>query len=285
MASPPESRAEMAARQKEKPFYKATLQSIDPDVRKIFEEYAGIPPAEVLSHVQTVRDQAWELFPYPCMGLFSFVKMRISKNPAYSTVLKHLLANDSKKDETTLVDLGCGLGQELRTLVAAGVPPTSLYGLEVIDGLVELGFELFKDKAIMQSQFIVVDILATPSVPVQLQGKVDFIFAGSFFHLFGWDDQLTLSKRAVEMLKPEAGSMIFGHQLGCVEAEEAVVPDVPSGKMYLHNPESFGRFWRIVGEETGTEWKVKIVSNEVGIDDMRKIKPDLRSLKFEVEKL
>jgi SAM-dependent methyltransferase len=271
----------MAARQKDAPFFKATLQSIDPDVRKIFEEYAGIPPAEVLSHIQAVRDRAWELFPYPCMGLFSFLKMHISKNPAYSTVLKRLL---DKKDETTLVDLGCGLGQELRTLVAAGVPPTSLYGLEVIDGFVELGFELFKDKATMQSRFIVADLLATPSVPAQLQGKVDFIFAGSFFHLFGWDDQLTLSKRAVEMLKPEAGSMIFGHQLGCVEAEEAVVPKVPSGKMYFHNPESFRRFWCIVGEETGTEWKVKVASSEAGVD-MRKLKPELRSLKFEVEKL
>jgi SAM-dependent methyltransferase len=282
MASPPESHTELAARLKKTPFYKATLESIDPDARKIFEEYAGIPPAEVLSHVQAVRDQAWELFPYPCMGLFTFLRMRICKNPAYNTVLKRLL---TKENETTLVDLGCGLGQELRTLVAAGVPPTSLYGLEVMDGFVELGFELFKDKATMQSQFIIADVLATPSVPAQLQGKADFVFAGAFFHLFGWDDQLTLSKRAVEMLKPEAGSLIFGHQLGCVEAQENVVPEVPSGKAYLHNLESFRRLWRIVGEETGTEWKVEITSREVEIDDFRKIKPEVRLLKFEVEKL
>jgi SAM-dependent methyltransferase len=271
----------MAARLKEKPFYKATLQSIDPDARKILEEYAGIPPAEVLSHVQTVRDQAWELYPYPCMGLFTFVKMRISKNPAYGTVLKRLLTNN----ETTLVDLGCGLGQELRTLVAAGVAPTSLYGLDVSDGFVELGFELFKDKATMKSQFIVADLLASPSVPAQLQGKMNFIFSGSFFHLFGWDDQVTLSKRAVEMLKPEAGSMIFGHQLGCIEAQEDAVPDVPSGKIYFHDPESFRRLWHIVGEETGTEWKVQVESSERGIDDMRKVKPALTLLRFEVERL
>jgi SAM-dependent methyltransferase len=285
MASPPQSRAEIVARLKEKPYYKATLQSIDPDVRKIFEEYAGIPPEEVLSHVQTVRDQAWELFPYPCMGMFTFLKMHISKNRAYGTVLKRLLASDNKKDKATLADLGCGLGQELRALVAAGVPPTSLYGLEVLDGFVELGFELFKDKATMGSRFIVADLLTIPSVPAQLQGKMDFIFAGSFFHLFGWDDQLTLSKRAVEMLKPEAGSMIFGHQLGCIEAEEDAVPDVPSGKIYFHDPESFRRFWCIVGEETGTRWKVQVVSTERGIDDLRQAKPDLRLLKFEVERL
>src|SRR5271155_3507202 len=279
MASPPESRAEMAARLKEKPFYKATLESIDPDARKILEEYAGIPPAEVLSHVQAVRDQAWEIFPYPCMGMFTFVKMRISRNPAYGTVLKRLLAND----ETTFVDLGCGFGQELRTLVAAGVAPTRLYGVDVSDGFVELGLELFRDKATMQSRFIVTDLLNSPSVPVQLQGKMNFIFAGSFFHLFGWDDQLTLSKRVVEMLKPEAGSMIFGQQLGCVEAQEDVVPDVPSGKIYFHDPESFRRLWRIVGEETGTAWEVQVESGERGIDEMKKIKPTLRYLRFTVE--
>jgi SAM-dependent methyltransferase len=284
-ASPPESRAEMATRLKEKPFYKATLESIDPNARKILEEYAGIPPAEVLSHVQAVRDQAWEVFPYPCMGLFTFVKMHISKNPAYGTVLKRLLANDNKKDKATLVDLGCGFGQELRTLVAAGVAPTSLYGVDVSDGFVELGLELFRDKATMQSRFIVTDLLNSPSVPAQLQGKVNFVFAGSFFHLFGWDDQLALSKRAVEMLKPEAGSMIFGHQLGCVEAREDAAPDVPSGKIYFHDPESFRRFWRIVGEETGTKWEVQVESGERGIDEMRKLKPTLIYLRFAVERL
>jgi len=285
MASPPESRAEMAARLKEQPFYKATLESIDPDARKILEEYAGIPPAEVLSHVQAVRDQAWEMFPYPCMGMFSFVRMRICKNPAYGTVLKRLLADDNNKSERTLVDLGCGFGQELRTLVAAGVAPTRLYGVDISDGFVKLGLELFRDKATMQSRFIVMDLLNSPSVPTQLQGKMNFVFAGAFFHLFGWDDQLTLSKRAVEMLKPEAGSMIFGNQLGCVEAQEDIVPDVPSGKIYFHDPESFRRLWRIVGEETGTEWEVQVESGERGIDELRKIRPTLRSLRFAVERL
>jgi SAM-dependent methyltransferase len=285
MASPPESRAEMAARLKKTPIYKATLEFIDPDARKILEEYAGIPPAEVLSHVQAVRDQAWEMFPYPCMGMFKFVNMRISKNPAYGTVLKRLLVNDDKNDEATLVDLGCGFGQELRGLVAAGVAPTRLYGVDVSDGFVELGLELFRDKATMQSRFIITDLLNSPSVPAQLQGKVNFIFAGSFFHLFGWDDQLTLSKRVVEMLKPEAGSMIFGHQLGCVAAQEDIVAEVPSGKIYFHDPESFRKLWRIVGEETGTEWEVQVESGERGIDEMMKIKPTLRILRFAVERL
>jgi SAM-dependent methyltransferase len=285
MASSPESRAELAARLKEQPFYKATLESIDPEPRKIFEEYAGIPPAEVLSHVQVVRDRAWEMFPYPCMGMFTFVKMRIARNPAYGTVLRRLLAKEDNKDKSTLVDLGCGLGQELRTLIAAGVAPTQLYGVDVRDGFVELGFELFRDKATMQSQFIVADLLNSPSIPAQLRGKMNIVFAGAFFHLFGWDDQLTLSKRAVEMLKPEAGSMIFGNQLGCVKAQEDVVPDVPGGKIYFHDSESFRRLWRIVGEETGTEWEVQVELGEMGIDEIKKLKPTLRSLRFAVERL
>jgi SAM-dependent methyltransferase len=280
MTSTSESRAELGARLKEQPFYKPILKSIDPDARQILESYAGISPEQVLTHVQTIRDQAWELYPYPCMGMFSFIKMRISRNPAYPTVLKRLLSNNEK-----LLDIGCGFGQELRTLVAAGVPATNLFGLDVSHGFIELGFELFRDKATMQSQFIIADLLASPTVPPQLQGKLDLIFAGAFFHLFGWDEQLTLSKRALAMLKPQAGSVIFGHQLGQVEAKESIVPEVPSGRIYFHDPESFKKMWRIIGEETRTEWKVQIESSEQWIDDLRKVNPALRLLRFSVERL
>jgi len=270
----------MAAQQKKRPFYIATLQSIEPNARQVLESYAGIPPEQVLAHVQRIRDQAWELYPYPCMGMFSFMKMHISKNPAYAAVLKRLRSDNQK-----LLDLGCGFGQELRTLIADGVPATSLFGLDVSDGFVELGFELFKDKATMQSQFIVADLLTAPAVPAQLDGNMDLIFAASFFHLFGWDDQLTLSKRAVAMLKPQVGSTIFGHQLGGVQAKESVSPQVPSGKIYFHDPESFRRFWRLVGEETRTEWKVEVESSEKWIDDLRKENPALRLLRFSIQRL
>lgn len=184
-----------------------------------------------------------------------------------------------------LLDLGCGFGQELRTLVAAGVPTTNLYGLDVSSGFIELGFELFRDKATMQPRFIITDLLASPAIPLQLGSKIDFIFATSFFHLFGWEDQVTVSKRAVAMLKPKAGSMIFGHQLGQVEAKEVVVPDVPSGKIYFHDPDSFKKMWRIIGEETRTEWTVQVESSEKWIDDLRKGNPALRLLRFSVERL
>ena len=267
---------------KQRPFYKPTLTSIDADARAILESYAHIPSDQVLSHVQTIRDQAWDLFPYPCMGMFSFIKMHISKNPAYPTVLNSLLANS---DETLLLDLGCGFGQELRPLAAAGVPTTSLFGIDISDGFIELGFQLFNDKATMQSQIVAADLLASAATPAHLDGKVNFIFAASFFHLFGWEDQVVLSKRAVAMSKPVAGSLIFGHQLGRVEAREDAVPDLPSGKVYFHDPESFRRLWRVVGEATGTEWKVEVESDERWIGDLRKENPALRLLRFSVERL
>lgn len=280
MTSPSETRAEMAARLKGQPFYIPTLTSINPEARKFLESYAGIAPDHVLTHVQTIRDQAWELYPYPCMGMFSFVKIHISKNPAYPAVLSRLLSQNE-----TLLDLGCGFGQELRTLVAAGVPTTNVYGLDISDGFIELGFELFRDKATLQPQFITADLLASPAIPPQLDGTLNIVFAGSFFHLFSWDDQLSLLKRVVAMLKPEAGSMIFGHQVGQIQAQESLVPDVPSGKIYFHDPESYKKMWRMVEEETRTKWKVQVASSEQGIDILRKGNPALTLLRFSVERL
>jgi len=263
---------------KSSPWYKAELTSISPLAREIIEA-AGIPPDQVLEHVKNVRDQAWNVYPYPCMGMFTFVMMLMSKQPLYPTILQRLLQNDE-----TLLDLGCGFGQELRPLIHAGVPAKNLYGLDVVDGFVNLGFDLFKDKDVLGSQFVIADLLK--GVPPQLEGKFNIIFAASFFHLFDWDEQLITSKRAVAMLKPEVGSLIWGFQIGGETEGSDKAKDLPSGSMFHHTPESFERMWKIVGEETGTRWKVDCTSSIAPeIADLRKTKPILRFLRYSIERL
>ncbi|MCJ1303622.1 hypothetical protein MMC08_006432 [Hypocenomyce scalaris] len=264
---------------KDKAWYQPKLTSLDPEARRILED-GGIPPPEVLQHVQSVRDRAWLVFPYPCIGMFSFVDMLISKQPAYADILQRLL-----RKQETLLDLGCGLAQAIRTLVSAGVPSRRLYALDVVDGFIELGFDLFRDREALRTTFVVADLLE--AVPAGLQDRINIIFAGSFFHLFDWDDQVVLSKRAVAMLKAEEGSLIFGFQVGRLIPGSAANPHVPKGRMYFHNPESFRRLWEVVGKETGTAWKVDVVAREEmeGLDDLRKDNPDFRFLSFTVERV
>jgi len=136
---------------KKAPWYISELTDVNPEMRKLLEE-RGIASADVLKHVQAIRERGWKLFPYPCIGRFSFLKLLISHQSCYSQVLERLI-----KGKETLLDLGCALGQDVRHLVSAGVPADQIYGLDVTDGFIDLGYELFNDRASLKSRFIIAD--------------------------------------------------------------------------------------------------------------------------------
>ena len=83
------------------------------------------------------------------------------------------------------------------------------------------------------------------------------IWAGSFFHLFGWDGQVQVCKKVVGLLRPRKGSVIFGRQAGNVRPGEIEHKANNDGRMYRHDAASWERLWEVVGKETGTRWSVK----------------------------
>ena len=36
--------------------------------RQLLEEYSNIPADQVVPHILEIRDRAWDIFPYPCIG-------------------------------------------------------------------------------------------------------------------------------------------------------------------------------------------------------------------------
>lgn len=92
-------------------FYDAELLEVPPPARKLLEEYSKIPPEAVLPHILEVRNRAWKIHPAPNIGHFRFLNVSINKSPAYKEVLPRLTRGQ------TLLDVGCGFGQELRQLV------------------------------------------------------------------------------------------------------------------------------------------------------------------------
>ena len=123
----------------------------------------------------------------------------------------------------------------------------------------------------------------------QLQGKIDVVYAASFLHLFGWDDQLRVCKRIIKTLRPTKGSMVFGRQTGNVRGQEVRNPS-PVGSdpkiIWRHSVESFTELWEIAGRETGSKWKVwgDLTSAE-GMGPGHWGEDGLRRLRFEVERM
>lgn len=229
------------------PWFLKELTELDEVTREVFEKYSGLSSDAVIPHIVEVRNRAFDVYPYPCIGLFRFLDLGIQKSPQYSEVLQRL------KDGQSFLDIGCCFGQDIRRLVADGAPSENTYGSDLRKDFIELGYDLFLDKETLKTKFIAGDVFDPDASIKQLDGKIGIIHAASFFHLFNWDEQVKIAKLFVSLLNPEAGVLVIGRQMANVEAGEYSFSDKTR---YRHNDESFKRMWKLVGDETGTNWQV-----------------------------
>jgi SAM-dependent methyltransferase len=195
------------------------------------------------------RDEAFKVFPYPCVGNWGFLNLSIVEAPVYDEVVQRV------KNGDLYLDIGCCMGQDIRQLVRDGAPHENVYGSDLKKDFWEIGYDLFLDKSSLKTKFIEADIFDAESNLKELDGKLDIVHAASFLHLFDWDGQIKAAKRLIELLKAKPGVLIFGRQGGKVEP--GVITDVDMDpNPYWHNPESWAKLWKQVGDETETKWEV-----------------------------
>ncbi|KAH7327081.1 hypothetical protein BKA65DRAFT_566308 [Rhexocercosporidium sp. MPI-PUGE-AT-0058] len=276
----PDVEAKTNLRAKNNPWYDLELKKLGPAGRELLENYSKIPAAQVEAHVYKIRDEAWEVFPYPCIGEFRFLDLAISLSPDYPTVLQRL-----KSGQENFLDLGCCFGQELRKVAYDGAVQNNLYGFDLRAGFFEMGYRLFLDRETLKSKFIEADIFDANSALSELDGKIDIIYAASFLHLFDYKRQVEVCKRMVRLLRQKKDSLILGRQVGSTIARNFVQETNEGGIMYRHNGESFKKMWGEVGEETGTEWRVDYDLEFLGghgKEDEDKVDHSWAMLKFSV---
>lgn len=223
-------------------------EQITKESKTLLETYSGIPHDEVIPHIVSVRNEAWEVFPYPCIGQFRFLEGGIKNIDDYKEIIQRIQQGQK------FLDLGCCFGQTIRQLAADGAPSENMCGSDIQAPYIDLGYKLFKDREKLQSKFVVADIFDANSVLNEIKGQVDIIYTGSFFHLWDLKKQKEASKIVALLLRPQPGSMIVGRQVGAVEAREE---QVSSGNMFLHNVESFQKLWKEIGDELGISFKVE----------------------------
>jgi len=260
----PDAEKRIGNRDKTVPWYNPDLGSkLTPSARQLFETYSKIPSDSVEDHVYKIRDEAWDVWPYPCIGGFRFLDLAVRDSPQYPEILERL-----KSGNETFLDLGCCFGQEVRRLVADGAPSEKIYASDLRPEFFELGYTLFKDRETLKSKFIAADVFDSESGLKELDGKIDIVYVGSFLHLFGYAQQVEVAVRIVKLLKYKVGSLVVGRQVGHVNAGEKVhTTNHQAGKMFRHNVASFEKLWGEVGEKTGTKWKVEAEIQEIESED------------------
>jgi hypothetical protein len=152
-----------------------------------------------------------------------------------------------------------------RHQVFDGAPSTNMYGSDLRAEYFDLGYELFRDKDSFRATFLAADVFEEPSPLTELAGRLDMVYAGSFFHLFDHAQQLAVAKRCAQLLAPRPGSLLVGRQVGNAAAGEYVVKGrARDYSRFRHDAASWRALWDRVGEETGTRWEVQADMAEWG---------------------
>ncbi|KAL8644840.1 MAG: hypothetical protein Q9210_007044 [Variospora velana] len=220
-------------------------------------------------HIYKIRDEAWEIFPWPCVGEFWFLSLGLSLHPRYRGLLDRLLRGKGGASTTKLLDLGTCLGQDLRKLVADGAPLDSLWGSDYFSEYEAAGHGLFRDADRFRNRFIVADLYdeSDASVLQKTAGTWDVINIIMFLHIYDRTTQLRACKRILQLLSPATGSMVIGAQSATTEPGELRLkpPMVAEGEektVYRHSLETFTEMWK----EVGRDERVKL-DIWVGYDD------------------
>ncbi|KAL4809451.1 hypothetical protein BDV18DRAFT_132099 [Aspergillus unguis] len=185
-----------------------------------------------------------------------FLSFHLSRHPLHDRVLEHLRNNP----DAGFLDAGCCVGQELRYLSHQGIPGRQLFGLDLEQPFIDLGYQLFQDKDRLDATFAIGNLIKdkdSEALTKSLGQKIDVVFASSLLHLFNYETQLIVATRLVRLLRDRAGVMVVGRQLGSVYAGEYDLTGYDEGTMYRHNLESMKGLWHDVGQATQTQWKVE----------------------------
>jgi SAM-dependent methyltransferase len=252
-------------------FYSNSNPTIPNDFAVLLEAYSSIPRGSAqVSHIKSLRDEAYKVHHYPCLGLYRFLNLSLSTHPLYKSYVLPLLKSPPKDASDVefrpiFLDFGTCLGQDLRKLIYDGASPTLLYGCDVLPAFITLGYDLFRDREIFPPTHFLApaDAFDTSSdnTLATLDGRCAIVHVSAVFHLFNYPDQVLLAKRIVKLLQPRPGSLILGHQnanKNCGEYPSR--PGHRSETLFRHNEVSWQGLWERVGREISPKVRFRVKS-------------------------
>jgi len=193
------------------------------------------------------------------------------------------------KDGEIMVDVGCFVGGDFRRCVFDGAPSKNMIGFDIADHW-DVGYDLFRDRDKFEAKFVEADLIAIESSAElkALQGQVGIIHISQMLHQWDWKGQVEAAKQLVYFSKP--GTLVIGFQIGSAEAKEVQSQQFSGTKQWRHDPDSLRRMWDVVGEETGTKWRIEgrvMEWERIGLDatDVRFMEAGDMPVEFVVERV
>ncbi|VDC07017.1 unnamed protein product [Peniophora sp. CBMAI 1063] len=236
------------------------LYNPTPEALAFLKQVISLDENEVRSRVEAVQEEAYDIYPYPCIRGFRYVAHFMSANAAYSRAIELGKADPS----AILLDIGCCMGTDVRKAAYDGFPASQIVGCELQSEFIRLGKKLYGDAENTPIRFIQGDALAlklptsaqsiTPSTtPVRevaalddLLGRVAVVYAGALFHLFDESTQHALALRLALLARQDKPALIFGRHQGQTQAGPIKDNFAQTLDRYAHSPETWVALWKQV---------------------------------------
>ena len=243
------------------------LRRLESAGSEFYRSHMGLEGADLASHVHDIRDRAWAIegAQYPCIGRGWFLLPGLAGTESWQDVIVR-----AAKDGESILDMGCGLGQDVRRLRSETGLKTKLYAVDVEKEMWELGSALFGDgdPKIPVAEFLCAD--AQQYAPgfgsfgkggslEKLRGSIDVVLMSKFLDLFEWNASLSVLKTVVELshIGTRVVCCCIGTQRGkaCHHASEGG----PAMYPMVHDDRSIHSLFMDLNVSThgGTTWNVE----------------------------
>ncbi|KAI0344097.1 hypothetical protein BDW22DRAFT_1128383 [Trametopsis cervina] len=252
--------------------YDGAKNPLDPNMYDVdvgfFSAVTGITDEEELkAHVLKAQAEAYAVHAYPCIRAFAFAHTKIDRFPVY----RDILTLGKERKGALFLDLGCGVGNDLRKVILDGFPSSQVIGSDLHPDFWEIGHTLFRstpesfptkfvpgdvfDPTFLEPRHIVTSVPDGPQPDLEslttltpLVGRVSVIHTSAFFHLFNEERQEELARLVGSLLSPEPGSIICGAHAGQPQKglrSEAWQAGQKSEdiRLFCHSPESWKELW------------------------------------------
>ncbi|PLW10214.1 hypothetical protein PCASD_22746 [Puccinia coronata f. sp. avenae] len=182
-------------------------------------------PEKLKAQIYEIRTEGCKAFPFPCV---------LFRHPFYQNVRNEI--ENKTATRKIFIDIGAGMGTDLRQIIYHGWNRNDVLAVEIAPEWKPLGYKLFRDSDRPIPYFIgnvleskVLDTTTSAQGDVTqvdlhsledlnpLKGTARFITLNQLFHFFDEEGQRQLAKRCALLLSNDAGSTIFGMQVGGVQ--------------------------------------------------------------------